>query len=72
MFWFFVEAAYSPEMDDFIENGLNIFFLVEEKDKQYIVILHKDTMKVFQLKSLFSNKKLEVNGYVYTKIYKLK
>ena len=59
-------------MDDFIENGLNIFFLVEEKDKQYIVILHKDTMKVFQLKSLFSNKKLEVNGYVYTKIYKLK
>lgn len=72
LFWFFVEAAYSPEMDDFIENGLNIFFLVEEKDKQYIVILHKDTMKVFQLKSLFSNKKLEVNGYVYTKIYKLK
>lgn len=72
LFWFFVEAAYSPEMDDFIENGLNIFFLVEEKDKQYIVILHNDTMKVFQLKSLFSNKKLEVNGYVYTKIYKLK
>jgi hypothetical protein len=59
-------------MEDFLENGINIFCLVEEKDKQYIVIMSKDTMKVIQLKSLFANKKLEVNGYVYTKNYKLK
>ena len=49
LFWFLVEAAYSPEMDDLIDNGINIFFLVEEKDKQYIVIMHKWIMKVFQL-----------------------
>jgi hypothetical protein len=45
---------------------------IEEKDKQYIVMLHKGTMLVFQLKTLFSNKKLEVNGYIYTKNYKIK
>ena len=59
-------------MEDFLENGINIFCLVEEKDKQYIVIMHKGTMKVIQLKSLFTDKKLEVNGYIYTKNYKIK
>lgn len=72
LFWFLVEAAYSPEMDDLIDNGINIFFLVEEKDKQYIVIMHKGIMKVFQLKTLFKDKKLVVNGYVYTKNKKIK
>ena len=69
---FYLVPGHSPEMEDFLENGVNIFCLVEEKDKQYIVMLHKGTMLVFQLKTLFSNKKLEVNGYIYTKNYKIK
>ena len=69
---FYVAPDLSPEMEDFLENGINIFCLVEEKDKQYIVIMHKGTMKVIQLKSLFTDKKLEVNGFIYTKNYKIK
>jgi transcriptional regulator with XRE-family HTH domain len=69
---FYLVPGHSPEMEDYLENGVNIFCLVEEKDKQYIVMLHKGTMLVFQLKTLFSNKKLEVNGYIYTKNYKIK
>ena len=72
LIWFLIEPAYSPELDDVIENGINVFCLVEEKDKQYIVIMHKGTMKVFQLKTLFKDKKIVVNGYIYTKNYKIK
>ena len=59
-------------MEDFLENGINIFCLVEEKEKQYIVIMNNNKMKVIQLKTIFVNKKLEVNDHVYTKIYKIK
>mgnify|MGYP003300798419 CR=1 FL=1 len=59
-------------MEDFLENGINIFCLVEEKEQQYIVAMSKNTMKVIKLKVLFNSKKLEVNGYVYTKNYKIK
>jgi len=69
---FYLTPGHSPEMEDFLENGINIFCLVEEKEKQYIVIMNKDTMKVIQLKTLFADKKLEINGYVYTKNYKIK
>ena len=69
---FYIAPDLSPEMEDFLENGINIFCLVEEKDKQYIVIMHKGAMKVIQLKSLFTDKKLEVNGFIYTKNYKIK
>lgn len=72
LFWLAIEPAYSPEMDDFIENGINIFCLVEEKDRQFIVIMHKGTMKVIQLKTIFNEKKIIANGYVYTKNYKIK
>ena len=69
---FYLSPGQSPEMEDFLENGINIFCLVEEKEHQYLVIMSKDKMKVIQLKSLFINKKLEVNGYVYTKNYRIK
>ena len=69
---FYLSQGHSPEMEDFLQNGINIFCLVEEKEKQYIVVMTKDTMKVIQLKTLFNDKKLEVNGYVYTKNYKIK
>lgn len=69
---YYLTPGYSPEMEDFMENGINIFCLVEEKEKQYIVVMNKGVMKVFQLKTLFANKKLEINGYVYTKNYKIK
>lgn len=59
-------------MDDFLENGINIICLVEEGEKQYIVIMHKGIMKVMLLKTIFKGKKLEVNGYVYKKNYKIK
>lgn len=72
LFWFIVEPAFSPEMDDFLENGINIICLVEEGEKQYIVIMHKGIMKVMLLKTIFKGKKLEVNGYVYKKNYKIK
>lgn len=69
---FYLSQGHSPEMEDFLQNGINIFCLVEEKEKQYIVVMTKDTMKVIQLKTLFNDKKLEVNGYIYTKNYKIK
>lgn len=64
--------GHSPEMEDFLLNGVNIFCLIEEKDKQYIAILKKDTMRVVKLKTLFVNKKLDVFEYVYIKNYKIK
>lgn len=69
---FYLSPGGSPEMEDFLENGINIFCLVEEKEQQYIVTMSKNTMKVIKLKVLFNSKKLEVNGYVYTKNYKIK
>ena len=69
---FYLSPGGSPEMEDFLENGINIFCLVEEKEQQYIVVMSKNTMKVIKLKVLFNSKKLEVNGYVYTKNYKIK
>ena len=59
-------------MEDFLLNGVNTFCLIEEKDKQYIAILKKDTMRVVRLKTLFVNKKLDVFDYVYIKNYKIK
>ena len=32
---FYLAPGHSPEMEDFLENGINIFCLVEETDKQY-------------------------------------
>ena len=72
LIWFLIEPSYSPELDDLIENGINIFCLVEEKDNQYIVIMHKGIMRVFKLKTLFKDKKLIVDDYVYTKNYRIK
>lgn len=69
---FYLLPGHSPEMEDFLENGINIICLVEETEKQYIVIMNKGTMKVILLKTIFNNKILEVNGYVYTKLYKIK
>lgn len=72
LFWFLVEASYSPELEDFIENGIYSLFFVDEKDKQYIVTMKKGIMKVVQLKILFNSNKIIDNGYVYKKLYKLK
>lgn len=72
LFWFIVQPAYSPEMDDFLENGINIICLVEEEDKSFIVTMHKGKMKVMKLNTIFNEKKLITNEYVYTKNYKIK
>lgn len=72
MYWFAIATSFSPEMDDFLENGINLFYLVEEKNRQLIVIMHKGTMKVIQLKTIFNEKKIVANGFVYTKNYKIK
>lgn len=72
LFWFLIEPAYSPELEDVIENGLYSLFLVEEKDKQYLVTMKKGNMKIIQLKTLFNDKKLIADGYVYKKHYKVK
>lgn len=69
---FFSRPAYSPELEDTIENGIYSLFLVEEKDKQYLVTMKKGNMKVIQLKTLFKDKQLVVDGYVYRKHYKVK
>ena len=72
LFWFLIEPSYSPELEDVIENGLYSLFLVEEKDKQYLVTMKKGNMKIIQLKTLFNDKKLIADGYVYKKHYKVK
>lgn len=72
LFWFLVEPAYSPELEDAIENGIYSLFLVEEKGKQYLVTMKKGNMRVIQLKTLFKDKKLVADGYVYRKYYKVK
>lgn len=69
---FYLLPGHSPEMEDFLENGINMVYLIEEKEKQYIATLNKDNIKVIQLKTLFTNKKLEVNEFVYIKNYKIK
>ena len=72
LFWFLVEPAYSPELEDTIENGIYSLFLVIEKDKQYLVTMKKGNMKVILLKTLFNDKKLVADGFVYRKQYKIK
>ena len=72
IFWFIIEPSFSPEMEDFLENGVNTICLVEEKDNSYIVILKKGIMKIIKLKVSFSDKKLDIDGYEYKKLYKIK
>ena len=72
LFWLLVEPAYSPELEDTIENGIYSLFLVEEKDKQCLVTMKKGNMKVIELKTLFKDKKLVADGYIYRKYYKVK
>lgn len=72
IFWFIVEPTFSPEMEEFLENGVNTICLVEEKDSSYIVILKKGIMKIIKLKVSFLGKKLEIDGYEYKKLYKIK
>ena len=72
IFWFIVEPTFSPEMEEFLENGVNTICLVEEKDNSYIVILKKGIMKIIKLKVSFSGKKLDIDGFEYKKLYKIK
>jgi transcriptional regulator with XRE-family HTH domain len=72
LFWFIVEPLYSPELEDIVDNGIYYLFLVEEKDKQYLVTMKKGKMKVIQLKTLFKSNKLVINDYIYKKMYQVK
>ena len=72
LLWFLIEPAYSPELEEVIDNGFYSLFLVEEKDKQYLVTMKKGNMKVIQLKTLFKDKKLVVDDYIYRKTHKVK
>lgn len=72
LFWFIVEPLYSGEAEDLVENGIYSLFLVEEDNNNYLVMMQKGVMKVTKLNTLFNDKKLVTNEYVYKKIYKIK
>lgn len=72
LFWFLVEPSYSPQLEDYVENGTYSLYLVIEKEKQYLVTMKKGNMKVIELKTLFTSNKITIDGYTYKKSYKIK
>lgn len=72
LFWFLVEPSYSPQLEDYVENGTYSLYLVIEKEKQYLVTMKKGNMKVIELKTLFTSNKMTIDGYTYKKSYKIK
>lgn len=69
LFWFAILPEYSSQAEEYLNNGINSIYLVEEDNKQYLVTMKKGHLRAMSLKTIFPNKEFEINGYIYKKLY---